>query len=141
MPNADVVVLDTHSWVWWAGGEPNLTRPGRRAIDRARRVVVPAPCLWEVAELVARKRLWLDRDPLSWLHRAIAEERVELAALSPEVAVVAAELGREGFHGDPTDRLIYGTARALDAVLVSADEGMRSFERALPPRTTRHIVW
>ena len=141
MPSADVVVLDTHSWVWWAGDEPNLTRPGRRAIDQARRVVVPAPCPWEVAELVARKRLRLDRDPLGWMQRALAEDRVELAPLSPQIAVVAAGLGREGFHEDPTDRLIYATARSLDATPVRADAGMKAFERALPSRQARHVVW
>jgi PIN domain nuclease of toxin-antitoxin system len=141
MPSADVAVLDTHAWVWWAGGEPNLTRAGRRAIDRARLVIVPAPSLWEVAELVMRERLWLDRETRSWMEQSLAEERVELAPLSPEVAVAAADLGREGFHGDPTDRLIYATARVLDATLVSADRGMRAFERSLPARRARHIVW
>lgn len=141
MPNADLVLLDTHTWLWWTNGGRPLSRPARRALDQAARVVVPAVCLWEIAGLVARGRIRLDRDPLAWMQRALAEDRVELAPLSPEVAVASADLRREGFHGDPTDRLIYGTSRVLDATLVSADEGMRAFERSLPARRARHIVW
>lgn len=141
MPSADVAVLDTHAWIWWVGDEPNLTGAGRRAIDRARLVMVPAPSLWEVAELVVRGRLWLDREPRAWMEQSLATEGVELAPLAPEVAVASADLRQEGFHGDPTDRLIFATARVLDATLVSADRGMRAFERALPARRTRHIVW
>jgi PIN domain nuclease of toxin-antitoxin system len=141
MPTSDVVVLDTHSWLWWTDAKKPLSRAGRRAVDRAATLLVPAVCLWELAGLVERGRIRLDREPLSWMKRALSEERVELAALTPEVAVAAAGLGKEGFHGDPTDRLIYATARAFDATLVSADRGMQTFERALPARRTRHLVW
>jgi len=141
MPTADVVLLDTHTWLWWTNGDRPLSRPARRVLDGATKVVIPAVCLWEVAALVARERIRIDRDPLSWMQRALAEDRVALAPLTPEIAVAAAGLGREGFHGDPTDRLIYGTARAVDATLVSADETMHAFERSLPARRPRHIVW
>lgn len=141
MPSADLVVLDTHSWLWWTDAKKPLSRAGRRAVDRALGVMVPAVCLWEIVGLVDRSRIRLDRDPLSWMQQALAGDRVDLAPLSPEIAVTAAGLGREGFHGDPTDRLIYATARVFDATLVSADQGMRAFERSLPARRPRHIVW
>jgi PIN domain nuclease of toxin-antitoxin system len=142
MPKAELVVLDTHVWLWWTDGQHPLSAAARRAVDRATTVLVPAVCLWEIGALVARNRIRLDGDdPLSWMKLALAEDRVELAALSPEVAAIAADLGREGFHGDPIDRLIYGTARAADATLVSADTGMRAFEKALPARRGRHVVW
>jgi PIN domain nuclease of toxin-antitoxin system len=141
MPTADAVVLDTHAWLWWQSGAKGLSRAARRALDQATVVVVPAVCLWEVAQLSALGRIRTDRDTLEWMRQALAQDRVELAPLSPEIAVISADLGREGFPGDPSDRLVYGTARTLDAPLLSADERMRSFERGLPRRQPRHIVW
>lgn len=51
--------------------------------------------------------------------------------LAPEIAIDAAQLR---MVGDPFDRVIYATARANDAQLVTMDERMRAFD---PART----VW
>jgi PIN domain nuclease of toxin-antitoxin system len=57
---------------------------------------------------------------------------VRAVAPDQDAAVAAALLGRDGFHGDPADRLIYATTRALGATLVTRDEAMRRFD---PERT------
>lgn len=58
--------------------------------------------------------------------------------MPPEVAATCAELGTEGFHPDPADRMIYATARALDLPLVSAESAISAFEAiyARPARAT-----
>jgi PIN domain nuclease of toxin-antitoxin system len=45
--------------------------------------------------------------------------------LTPEIAVEAAQLR---FTGDPFDRVIYATARAEDALLVTRDERLHELE-------------
>jgi PIN domain nuclease of toxin-antitoxin system len=50
------------------------------------------------------------------------------ASIAAAVAIDAAQLR---FEGDPADRVIYATARATDALLVTRDERLRSFDPKL----------
>ena len=84
--------------------------------------------------LVLRSRISLDRDVDVWVRQALAQPNVETLPLTAEVAVAAASLEREGLGGDPADRIIYATARAEDAPLVTRDERLRRLD---PART----VW
>ena len=120
-----MIVLDTHVWIWWAAGARKLTKRARVRIESAERILVPAICAWEVAMLVDRRRLELDRPVLTWLRQAIDLPAVELAPLTPEVAVRAAGLGG-GFPGDPADRLIVATALEHRGPLVTMDERLRN---------------
>jgi PIN domain nuclease of toxin-antitoxin system len=121
-----VIVLDTHAFVWWAGESSKLSKPARRAIEASRRRGVPAICLWEIAMLVAHKRLELDRDVSDWLSDAVALEGVEVLALTTDVAVRSTRLS-QGFHGDPADQLIVATAIVEGASLVTRDERIQRF--------------
>lgn len=103
--------------------------------------MVPAICAGELAQLVAEGRLGLDRPVRDWVAQAVSAHPFTPADLSWEVAIAAVDLGREGFHLDPADRLIYATARALGAPLLSADSLMEAFERRLPARSPRLVVW
>jgi PIN domain nuclease of toxin-antitoxin system len=122
-----VIVLDTHAWVWWAAGTQRLPAPARHAIDGADRLGVCAISLWEVAMLVAKRRLEFDRDPLVWLKQALALPRIELLPLSPEEAIDATRLPAV-FQGDPADRLIVATTIQHRARLVTRDARIRRFE-------------
>lgn len=79
----------------------------------------------ESAQLAERRRIELDSPTRDWVRAALAVDRVDLLPLTAEVAVDAAQLR---FAGDPFDRVIYATARAVGARLVTADERIRSFD-------------
>jgi PIN domain nuclease of toxin-antitoxin system len=117
------LLLDTHAWIWWASESPKLSRRARTAAAKAARLGVSAISCWEVAMLVKKGRLELDRDVETWISQALALPRVELVAISPAIAVAAASFDR--FHGDPADRLIAASALAEGARLVTRDEGIR----------------
>ncbi len=85
----------------------------------------------ELADLIENRRIEVDGPLRTWIHDALAQERVEALSLTPDVAVDAAQLR---FVRDPFDRVIYATARVEDAQLVTRDERMRRFD---PERT----VW
>jgi PIN domain nuclease of toxin-antitoxin system len=119
-----VIVLDTHVWIWWAAGSKKLDRHLRRRISASDRIVISAISTWEVAMLVERGRLELDRPALTWIRQALALDGVELAPLTPEIAVRAAGLGGD-FPGDPADRLIVATALEVRAPLATLDERVR----------------
>jgi PIN domain nuclease of toxin-antitoxin system len=128
-----VIVLDTHAWVWWLSAPHRLSARARAAIGQASDLRVPAISCWEVATAVARGRIELDRDVGAWLAQALGAEKVELAPLTPSIAVAAAGLPRD-FTGDPGDRLIAATAMALRCPLVTKDAQLR----ALPSLAT---IW
>jgi len=118
-----VIVLDTHAWIWWVSEPAKLGRVARQEIHRAKKIGVPAICCLEVATLAARNRITLDRPPVQWLHDALALPRVDLLAITPAVAVKAAELPAL-FPGDPADRLVAATAILESALLITKDERM-----------------
>lgn len=128
-----MIVLDTHAWLWWLAEPSKLSRAARQAIDEAETIGVCTISAWEVATLARRRRITLDREVAAWIRQAFAPARVTSQPLSPEAAVAAGLLD-DGFPGDPADRLIYATARAHRAPLVTRDERIRGFD-------ARNTVW
>ena len=122
-----MIVLDTHAWIWWAASPARLSARARAAIEGAGAIGVSAISVWELAMLVAKERLELDRDVLAWARQALALPRVELLALTPEIAVASAGLPA-AFPGDPADRIIVSTARESGAAVVSKDARLRGLD-------------
>ena len=120
-----MIVLDTHAWLWWISAPGELGRGAKREIERARHIGVPAICCMEVATLVARDRVRLDRPLLRWLEEALDQPRVELMPLTPAVAAKAAHLGPD-VPGDPADRMIVATALLQSATLITKDARLAS---------------
>jgi PIN domain nuclease of toxin-antitoxin system len=120
-----VIVLDTHAWIWWVSGSPELGDGARQVLDEAEEIGIPGISCWEVAMLVAGGQLTLDRPTLTWLRQALSLPNVQLMPLTPEVAAESAAM--EGkLHGDPADRLIVASALRAGARLVTRDERIRA---------------
>jgi PIN domain nuclease of toxin-antitoxin system len=104
-----------------------LSAAALAALEGADEVGVSAISCFELAGLVRRGRIRLDRDVKIWVRRALAAERVLPLAITPDVAVAAAQLP-DAFPGDPADRLIYASAQAKGALLVTRDPVVRQFD-------------
>ncbi len=125
-----MIILDTHVWLWWMADPERLSEPAREAITQTSNIGVCTLSAWELAMLVTRGRISLDRDIGLWVRHALATHRVEPLAPSADIAVAAGLLDPNSFPGDPIDRLIYATARSLDARLVTRDRAIRAFDSA-----------
>ncbi len=126
-----MIVVDTHVLLWWLSAPGKLSRRARDAIDRADRIGIATISCFEVAMLVVRGRVRLDRDVSAWIGQALAHERAETIPLDPAIALRAALV--EGLR-DPIDRILYASALALDAQLVTRDRALRTLDR-------RRTVW
>lgn len=123
-----MIVLDTHAWLWWVAAPEKLSERAREAIDSSERLGVATISCWEVAMLAEAGRIALDRPLRAWIAQALADARTQPLPLTSNVAVGAALLGRDGFHGDPADRIIYSTARDAKAGLITIDRALRDFD-------------
>lgn len=119
-----MIILDTHVWIWHVSSPEKLSRAAQAGLQRSQRLGVSAISCWEVAMLVAKKRLHFDRPVLDWIEQALALPRIELCPITPAVAVQATAM--ENFHGDPADRIIAATAYVKNARLVTKDEQLRA---------------
>ena len=122
-----MIVLDTHAWIWWVADPARLSTAARKAIEKERVRGICAISVWELAVLIQRGRLVLDRDVAEWVRDALALPGVELLPLTPEIALAAG--GPElGLHGDPADRMIAATTLVHRARLVTKDERLRAVQ-------------
>jgi PIN domain nuclease of toxin-antitoxin system len=122
-----MIVLNTHAWLWWVSKPSGLSRIAKRRIERESRLGISAISCLEIATLVAKSRISLDRDTLEWLDAALMLPKVELLPLTPPIAVKASLLGNN-FPGDPADRIIAATAIIESAPLVTKDGRIRDSE-------------
>ena len=137
-----MILLDTHALVWWQAGSERLPRRLRERIDAASSVHVSAVSCWEVATLVARGRIRLDRPLRQWVSdMGDPANTVTLVPLDPFAAVLAADLDAAGFHPDPADRLLYAPAHGLGVPFATADARMRRFASDAPTHLRVACVW
>lgn len=124
-----MIVLDTHTLVWWVSGDRKLSAPAADAIAAevdGGRILVSSISTWELTMLTARGRLALSMEIGQWLATLGELDAVEFVPVDNEIAIRSVELPGE-FHADPADRIIVATARRFAAPLVTADEKIQAY--------------
>jgi PIN domain nuclease of toxin-antitoxin system len=127
--DAEVIVLDTHTLLWWVNDPTTLSEPAKDAIDAAvKSKTVHVSCIssWEIALLVERGRLRLALDVRDWLCRCEALPFLTFVAVGNAIAIESVRLP-DFPHADPADRIIAATALSLGAVLVTKDDKLRNY--------------
>jgi PIN domain nuclease of toxin-antitoxin system len=89
---------------------------------------------WEIGVGVSKGRLNLPLAPLDFIEEFIERMQVKLSPLTPAIMVSSSSLpGR--IHGDPMDRILIATARALNLILVTSDRPILKYAEAGHLRT------
>jgi PIN domain nuclease of toxin-antitoxin system len=123
-----VIVLDTHAWLWLCLEPRRLSRPAADAIRRAANeggLAIASISLWEVAMMLARRRVIPHGTPETWLGALVDRSGVTVKVITPAIAALAAHFP-DAFPADPADRLIAATARTEGVALVSRDARIRA---------------
>ena len=123
-----MILLDTHIWFWWVQDVNQLTPQQRTALSNGERdgLGVSVISCWEVAMLVAKKRLALSVSATDWVRQALRYPGIRQLRLTPNIAVASTELPGD-FHPDPADRIIVATARAHDVPVMTNDDRIRNY--------------
>ena len=122
MGSSEVIILDTHVWVWWVHGDERATQTQTEIIEanEGDEIGVSAISCWEVAKLVERGRLDLLCPLEEWFDSALNYPGIRLIGLTPAIAIESSRLPGP-FHRDPADQIIVATARVYDCPLVTSD--------------------
>jgi len=120
------VLLDTHVWIWVSIEKRELlSNKAKSFIDEARQKWISAISCWELAKLVEKKRVSFSIPTITWIRRSLGEYRINVAELSPEIALESTQL--QGFHQDPADQIIVATSRVLGMPLLTSDRRILDF--------------
>jgi PIN domain nuclease of toxin-antitoxin system len=122
------LLLDTHVWIWISiDDRRSLSRKARNMLDApSGRKWISAISCWELAKLAERGRIVFSIPVLTWIRRSLLENKIQVAELSPEIAVESTQLA--GFHRDPADQIIAATSRVLGMPLLTADANLLKFQ-------------
>lgn len=116
----EIIVLDTHIWLWLINGDFNqFPVEWRDQIEMADRVGVSPVSCYEIALAQKRGRLELLCSTEEWFQGALEPAGIELFPLTSEIATCAVELS--SVHKDPFDRMIIATTLVYQAKLASID--------------------
>ncbi len=129
MHNNQMLVLDTHVWIWLMEGNPKLKLSVRNKIDKCipeTNLGVSAISVWEVAMLESKGRIIFNKECSEWVKMALSAPGIGLIPVSPDIAVAATRLPGE-IHGDPADRIIVATTRSCGGILVTADKAILDY--------------
>ncbi|NJM00791.1 MAG: type II toxin-antitoxin system VapC family toxin [Synechococcaceae cyanobacterium SM2_3_2] len=117
---SEVIVLDTHIWLWLIHGKTHLlSAQWRDRIEAAAVVGVSPVSCYEVALAAKRGRITLSKPLAEWFAVALAPAGIQFFPMDERVATQAVELTPT--HKDPFDRIIIATALVYQAKLASVD--------------------
>lgn len=114
------LLLDTHIWLWSLDeGARQLGSRVRRRLAGATQLWLSPVSVWELALLVERGRVTLDRSIVAWVTETLRDNPLRNAPFDREVALRSRDIGLD--HDDPADRFLAATAAVHDLTLVTAD--------------------
>ena len=124
-----MILLDTHVVLWLVGDDPRLGRKAITVIAGEGDRCVSAMVSWEIAMKIDKRRLSIEMPLLAWLKASFESINIREVPMTGAIAADAGSL-RNDLHGDPCDRIMIATARALACPLVTADRKILDYAAA-----------
>ena len=115
-----MTLLDTHTFVWLASNQKELSAKAAVAIKKdLDSLFISVVTAWEIALLYKKGRLHLALPPPEFVERAIRHHGVQELPLTREVSMASVSL--PDIHNDPFDRILLAEALQHRCRLVTKD--------------------
>ena len=124
-----MIFLDTHVWIWFVSNPELLSEKASKAIETSieeNAVLISSISAWEVALLVARKRLEFTLDVADWVAKSGILPFIQFVPIDNDIAIKSVRLP-EPIHDDPADRIIIASAMSCGAPLVTKDASIQEY--------------
>jgi PIN domain nuclease of toxin-antitoxin system len=122
-----VIICDTHVLVFDALAPARLSAKARRRLndgESAGQLACADISLWEMAMLIAKRRLQIDEETESFIQAVLDSRGYRVLPITSDIAALSQST--DFIQKDPADRLIAATAVAAGAELLSADQAMKN---------------
>jgi PIN domain nuclease of toxin-antitoxin system len=114
------VLLDTHTVLWFALNDPQLSPAALAAIlDPANEKLISPACHWEVAIKVSIRKYSLTVPHEQFFTEALSKTGFSVLPIEPKHTAIVTTLPFH--HRDPFDRLLISQALAENIPLISGD--------------------
>jgi len=129
----EIVVLDTHIWIWWVSDPSQLSKKAKQRIDEASAsssIYISSISVWEITLLVSRNRLKLAMNVEDWISRCEALPFLNFVPVDNLIARKANNLSNYKYR-DPADRMIIATSITLGGTLITKDRKISEYPGVL----------
>ncbi len=120
------ILLDTHIFLWFIGGDTQLSTDVRDAIrDPENEVYLSAISVWETIVKYQLGKLPLPEHPKTYLPKQRALHQIDSLALDERSVIQLAKLPL--LHRDPFDRMLICQALQNDLTIATVDSAIRAY--------------
>ncbi len=117
-------LLDTHAFLWYLLGDPNLGAKAKKAIDSKTGLYFSIASLWEISIKINVGKLQLNR-PFQNLRNELQYINAQLLPITFEDTETYLSLPLH--HRDPFDRILVAQAINHSLVLISCDPAFDAY--------------
>ncbi len=124
-----MILLDTHSLIWWVNRHAELSLKALAAIEAEHpggEILISALTAWEIPALAQSGRLGLRMEPVTWLARIGALAEVRFIPVDNAIALQAATLPAPAPGAMPAC-ILAATARHFGCPLVTANARLHAY--------------
>jgi PIN domain nuclease of toxin-antitoxin system len=124
-----MILLDTHTWLWWLHTPEKLSERGRTLLTIAENqnaVIVSAISVWEIALKHSAGKLPLPLSVNEWFAIAKTRRGITIEPVDPLDAITSTQLPGD-FHKDPSDRIIVAIAYRRNIELMTCDQKILNY--------------
>jgi PIN domain nuclease of toxin-antitoxin system len=120
------LLLDTHSFLWFVGGDSSLSVAARLLIEDAdNSVFLSAASVWEIAIKVSLGKLHLEQPFDVLIPQQLLVNHIELLGITLQHTAIVARLPFH--HRDPFDRLLIAQAIVEQIPVITRDPAFDAY--------------
>tara|TARA_R110002126_G_scaffold288548_2_gene442408 strand:- start:9972 stop:10406 length:435 start_codon:yes stop_codon:yes gene_type:complete len=124
IPSLNLLLLDTHIWLWWLLGSNRLDAKTIDILDNRalnQEIIISIMNIWELEILVRKRKVNLNLSFDDWVQQSANSQSFQIIPLTLPI-ILGQRLLPESFHQDPADKLITSTAIVSGYELATRDK-------------------